>query len=275
MASVAVKDTSISDMPNKGFVLSVILHASIVAAAWIGMPFLKSRMPTETPPLIVDLVPIEEITSAPPPPSKEEAPTAPVAPPEPPAPVQAAAPPTDAMPPPPKEEVPPKEPEKKVEQPKVKPTAKPTPPPDKKRDVAMLQDLLKDMQKKAPPPAPQAKSANATPSNNIAPNITDRASMTELDAIRRHIEGCWRIDPGTEGMDNMSAEVQVMINPDGSVRDAKILDMARYFADPAFRRFATSARTAILGCGNIPISQERYNILKDITFTFSPQGRLN
>ncbi|MBX7201242.1 MAG: TonB C-terminal domain-containing protein [Rhodospirillaceae bacterium] len=269
MAATAIKDTS-----NQGFVLSLILHGGIIAAAVVGMPFLKSRMPTETPPLIVDLVPIEEIASAPPPPSKEEAPVAPVAPPEPPAPVQAQAPPSDALPPPPKEEVPQKEPEKVV-QPKVRPTSKPTPPPDKKKDVAMLQDLLKDMQKKAPAPTPQAKSASATPSNNIAPNITDRASMTELDAIRRHIEGCWRIDPGTEGMEGMSAEVQVIINPDGSVRDAKIIDMARYFADAAFRRFATSARTAILGCGNIPISQERYNILKDITFNFSPQGRLN
>ena len=269
MSALAVKDTS-----NQGFVLSFLLHAGIIAAAWVGMPFLKTNIPTETPPLIVDLVPIEEIASAPPPPSKEEAPVAPVAPPEPPAPVQAAAPPADAMPPPPKEEVPVKEPEK-APQPKVRPTSKPTPPPDKKRDVAMLQDLLKDMQKKAPPPAPQAKSASATPSNNIAPNITDRASMTELDAIRRHIEGCWRIDPGTEGMANMAAEVQVSINPDGSVRDAKILDMTRYFADAAFRRFATSARTAILGCGNIPISAERYNIFKEITMNFSPQGRIN
>jgi hypothetical protein len=69
--------------------------------------------------------------------------------------------------------------------------------------------------------------------------------------------------------------VKVMINPDGSVRDAQILDMARYFADAAFRRFATTARSAILGCGNIPISAERYSVLKDITFTFSPQGRIN
>ncbi len=268
MSALAVRDSS-----NQGFVLSVIMHAGIIAAAWVGMPFLKANLPAETPPLIVDLVPIEEIASAPPPPSKEEAPTAPVAPAEPPAPVQAQAPPSDALPPPPKEEVPVKEPEKVV--PKIRPTAKPTPPPDKKRDVAMLQDLLKDMQKKAPPPAPQAKSASETPSNNIAPNITDRASMTELDAIRRHIEGCWRIDPGTEGMEGMAAEVRVTINPDGSVRDAQIVDMARFFADAAFRRFAVSARNAIKGCGNIPISVERYNILKDITFNFSPQGRLN
>jgi outer membrane biosynthesis protein TonB len=269
LSALALRDTT-----NQGYVLSFLLHAGIIAAAWVGMPFLSQKLPTETPPLIVDLVPMEEITSAPPPPSKEEAPTAPVAPPEPPAPVQAQAPPSEALPPPPKEEVPVKEPEK-VEQPKIKPTTKPTPPKDKKQDIAMLQDLLKDMQKKAPPPAPQAKSSSQTPTNNIAPNITDRASMTELDAIRRHIEGCWRIDPGTEGMEKMSAEVKVMINPDGSVKDAQILDTARYFADPAFRRFAVTARNAILGCGNIPISAERYNIFKEITMNISPQGRIN
>ncbi|MHB1204120.1 MAG: cell envelope integrity protein TolA [Rhodospirillaceae bacterium] len=275
MSALTLRDPTSQGYTNQGYLLSFLLHAGIIAAAWVGMPFLSVKLPTETPPLIVDLVPMEEITSAPPPPSKEEAPTAPVAPPEPPAPVQAQAPPSDALPPPPKEEAPVKEPEKKVEQPKIKPIAKPTPPKDKKQDIAMLQDLLKDMQKKAPPPAPQAKSSSQTPTNNIAPNITDRASMTELDAIRRHIESCWRIDPGTEGMETMSAEVKVMINPDGSVRDAQIVDMVRFFADPAFRRFAISARNAIKGCGNIPISPERYNIFKEITMNFSPQGRIN
>jgi outer membrane biosynthesis protein TonB len=262
---------ALKDSTNQGYILSILLHAGIIALAVTGMPFLKRELPTENPPLIVDLVPIEEQTTAAPPPNPEPAPAAPVIP-EPPAPAQAEAPTADAMPPPPKEETPV---EQKIEQPKIKPIPKPKPPtPSKNQDIAMLQNLLKDLEKKSPAPQPQAQSKAETPTNNIAPNITDRASMTELDAIRHHIESCWRIDPGKEGEDKMAVDIKVNVNPDGTMR-AQVVDMARYFADPTFRSFATSARNAVIGCGKLPIPPEHYGLYKEIIMTFSPQGRIN
>jgi hypothetical protein len=229
---------------GQGYALSMILHGGILALAWLGIPFLHRELPHETPPLIVDLVPIEDITSAAPPPVPEPTP--------------------EPKPQPPK-----------PEPPKPKPPPPKPKPPSKSDDVAMLQKLLKDMQKNAPKPQQKAKPINAPPTNNIASNVSDRASMTELDAIRRHIEGCWRIDPGKEGVENLSAEIKVFINPDGSVQQAQIVDMTRYFVDSAFRTFANSARNAVLGCGKIPISPERYNQFKEIDMNFSPQGRIN
>ncbi len=253
---------------NSGAALSLLLHASIIGVAYVGMPYFKRDIPVDIPPLIVELVPIDEETAAPPPPALEpmSEPT-PMMPPEPN--LAAEAPSAENMPPPKfeiaREEKP---------QPKPKPPPpKPNPAKAKSDDVAMLQKLLKDMQKNAPKQQAQAPKT-ATTSNNIAPNISERATMTELDAIRRHIEACWRIDPGKEGIENLSAQIRVFINPDGSAR-AEIIDMARYFADSSFRTFANSARNAVLGCGNIPISKEHYNELKEIEMNFSPQGRIN
>jgi outer membrane biosynthesis protein TonB len=257
---------------NTGYLLSVGLHVGVVLLGALSLPYMNREIP-ETPPLIVDLVPIEDITSAAPKPTPEPAPEpAPVMP-EPPAPVE--APPPDTIPPPPKPEPP--KPEKAPEPKPKPPPPKPKPKPEKTRqdDVALLQKLLKDMSKNQPKPQQQATESKAPPSNNIAPNISDRASMTELDAIRRHIEGCWRIDPGKEGIENLAAVIKVFINPDGSVQQAQIVDMTRYFADSAFRTFANSARNAVLGCGNIPISRERYDLFKEIEMNFSPQGRIN
>jgi outer membrane biosynthesis protein TonB len=182
------------------------------------------------------------------------------------------------MPPPPKPEPEkPKEPEKKPDPAPKPPPPKPTPPQPKtkEQDMAALQKLVKDLQKSAPKAASPTTESKAQANNNIAPNISDRASMTELDAIRRHIEACWRIDPGKEGIENLSVEIKVFINPDRSVREAQIVDMTRYFVDSSFRTFANSARNAVLACGNIPISPERYNTFKEMTLNFSPQGRIN
>ncbi len=254
---------------NFGYALSLTLHIAIVVLAWAGLPFMQRELPRDTP-LIVDLVPIEDITSAAPPPTPEKAlEPVPVVP-EPPKPA-AEAPAADEMPPPPK----PIEAAKKPPEPKVKPPPKPAPAKTRQDDVAMLQKLLKDMQKNQPKPKQQVAESKAPPTNNIAPNVSDRASMTELDAIRRHIEACWRIDPGKEGLENLSVVIKVFINPNGSVREAQIVDMTRYFVDSAYRTFANSARTAVLSCGNIPISAERYSLFKEIDMNFSPQGRIN
>ena len=259
---------------GQGYAFSLLLHGSILALAWIGVPFFHREIPP-TPPLIVDLVPIEDITSAAPPPTPEPTPEPQPVAPEPPKPAPAAdTPPPDTMPPPPPDPIPKPEPAKVVPPKPKPPPPKPVPPKSKQDDIAALQKLLKDMQKNQPQPKQQTADSKAPPTNNIAPTLSDRASMTELDAIRRHIEGCWRIDPGKEGNENLSAEVKVFINPDGSAR-AEIVDMTRYFVDSAFRTFANSARNAVLACGNIPISPEHYNELKEIIMNFSPQGRIN
>lgn len=262
------------DTPNTGLFFSVMLHASVVAMAWMGVPFLHREI-VETPPVFMEIPVIDEISAAPPPPTPE-----PVPEPEPVTPTTEAqpaeAPPSEAMPPPPEKITPPEE-QKKPEVPIVRPPPrKPTPPDTKKRDMAMLQNLLKDMQKTAPKPKPQAESKTQDTAMNVAPNISDRATMTEKDAIIRHIEGCWRIDPGTEGVEKMNAEIRVFINPDGSVQKVDIVDMARYFVDASFRTFANSARNAVLGCGKIPmISAANYATFKEMVLNFSPQGRIN
>ncbi|MGE4061766.1 MAG: cell envelope integrity protein TolA [Rhodospirillaceae bacterium] len=262
------------DTPNTGLFFSVMLHASIVALTYVGIPYMQ-RQVVETPPVFMEIPVIEEITAAPPPPTPE-----PVKEPEPVAPTTetqtAEALPTEAMPPPP-EKVTPLEEQKKPDVPIVKPPPrKPAPPDTKKRDVAMLQSLLKDMQKNAPKPKPQADAKTKDTAINIAPNIGERASMTEKDAIIRHIESCWRIDPGTEGVEKLSVEARVYLNPDGSVLKFEFVDMARYFVDAQFRTLANSARNAVLGCGKIPmITPANYATFKEMVLTFSPQGRIN
>jgi len=263
-----------------GFVLSIVFHAAIIGAFWITWPYLKRETPIE-PPLIVDLVPIDEITSAPPKaaPKTEEPEPQPEPKPEP-KPTEADTAPLPQPPqpePPPPEKLPPPKPDEMPPPVTPPPPPKPQPPkPKKKDDMAQLEKLLKDIQKQQP----KAKAGPSAPTpdtqtNNQAPSVSDRATMTELDAIRHHFEGCWRIDPGMEGIENMSVEIRVFIGLDGSVQRAEILDMTRYFADSQFRTFANNARIAVLGCSGVPITPEHYSELKEMVLNFSPQGRIN
>ncbi len=254
-----------------GIALSVLMHATLIGAFFVSLPYLK-KPPIEETPIIVDLVEISDVTAAPPKPTPKIEEEPPKPDPEPPKPTEEAAPKPDEPPPPepPKAEPPPPPP------PKVPPPPPKPQPPKKKDDMKQLEQLLKDMSKKQPPkPQEQNPAIPAAQTNNQVAAVSERATMTELDAIRSHIEGCWRIDPGKEGIENLSAEIRVFINQDGSVQRADIVNMTRYFADTQFRTFANSARIAVLACKGIPISPAHYNELKEMTLNFSPQGRLN
>lgn len=253
--------------------MSFALHVAVVAAGYLSLPFLQKDLPLETP-IVIELVEIADVTAAPPRPVPQVEEQKPEPKPEP-EPVKAAeiSPPApDQMPPPPDikvKEEPKPDPPKKAEPPQPKPKPK-------KDEWADLQSLIKDLEKDNKKPEQKQASVSDDKAKIIAPMVADKATMTELDAIRAHIEACWRIDPGKEGIEELAAEVKVFINRDGSVQQAQIVDMGRYFADSAFRTFANSARNAVLSCGNIPFSPQRYDLFKDgITFNFSPQGRVN
>lgn len=278
---------------GKGLVCSALLHGFVVLFAWVGMPFFARKDVVTDSPIVVELVTIDEMTAAPPPepepePEPEPAPEPPPEPepapaPEPPPPEPAPAPPPPPPPPEPAPAPPPPEPEPEqiAEAPPVQkvaaPPRKPQPPPKDTFDqlVSLVKDLEQEVANRPdpvePPPEPQQ-----TDEQMRTRQMADRATISERDAIRAHIEQrCWTIDGGVEGVQNLSASLRVSINPDGSVRRVTIEDTARYFIDSNFQSFADDLRRDILSCSNIPISPQRYEIFKEMILTFTPQGRVN
>ncbi len=99
-------------------------------------------------------------------------------------------------------------------------------------------------------------------------------SISEIDAIAGRLRACWNLDPGAQGIKDMIIEVRVFLNKDGTVRDAKILDMSRYNSDKAFRSVAESARRAVYVCQPYSIFANRYadkyDLWKTMLLRFNP-----
>lgn len=257
-----------------GYLLSITLHMAVIAMAWTGAPFLKKELPEETA-LIIDLVQIADISAAAPRPTPE-AEIEPV--PETPEPAQAdTSPPSEAMPPPPEESAALPEEVAEAPPPKVIPKPKPKPPPSKEDDIAFLNSLVKDLEKQdaATPKSPAEGVEDHLASNNFANTFSNTPTMSELDAIRRHIEDHWRIDPGKEGVEALTVEIKINVSTDGAVQQAQIMDMSRFMNDTAFRTFANSARTAVLTASPLPINPENAEAFREMTLVFSPRGRIN
>lgn len=143
---------------------------------------------------------------------------------------------------------------------------------DKKKkteDAAAFEDLITTTVKEGASKKGQKKSTKGAMADAIGPVMTG----TEIDAVRRTIARCWIVPNGARGSQDMTVDIQMKIDRDGTVQSAEIPDKARYKSDPVYRAAADSGRRAVLDprCNPLPLSPEKYEQWKDLTMSFNPR----
>jgi outer membrane biosynthesis protein TonB len=294
--------------------LSAFLHLALMLFAWLGLPSARPMpipvasiqvdIVTEESlkTLKTAAKPPEPVKKAPPPPAPPKVATAtpdPVKPP--PAPEEAVAIP-DLKPAPketpkpvakkrPRPKAKPKPKPRKVaakpppQKPKKKPKAKPKPPP--KNDFASVLKTVEKLKRKPRQKAPKKKAPvdQKTFLAQLEKKLSQRApkqpprigavlSNSELNMVRRQIEQCWNLPAGARGAENMVVEIRTVLNPDGRVRSAQIMDRGRLARDPFYRSMAESARRAILNprCQPLGLPLDKYDEWQVMVLNFDPRG---
>ena len=208
-----------------------------------------------------------------------------------------APPETKPAPPPPPKPPEPKPEAKPVEKLEVpKPKEKPEPPrqlakleakpeekkpEEKKYDPRQFDALLKNlapvhtaMMADARPETPRPTAARAS-SQPRAP-LGSQLTASELDMVRHQIAQCWNVPAGARDAKDLVVEIKVIVDPDGTVRQATIVDQGRLGGDPFYRAAAESARRAFFNplCRPLHLPAEKYAIWKDLVVDFSPKDIL-
>ncbi len=274
-------------MRTSALTMSTGFHVAVIAAAMISLPWLKKDFDIP-PPIIIEFVDVGPITqttkqapvSTPKPPKEEPKKEEP----PPPAPKNTAQ---DATPPAPKKNTPEpkKEEPKKETRPKVDPNALPDkkkPPkkeekPDKAaepdRDFSSVLKNLADPKKTPAPPAQQPDMGlESKPVEGHNAPLGQKMTMREEDALRRQLERCWNVPYGAKDADNTSVEIFMVINPDRTLRDARVVDSGRYNRDTFFRAMADSALRAVRNplCSPFELPADKYDVWKTTTVNFNP-----
>lgn len=268
-------------MRRSSVIFSAALHAVIFILAVTGLPYLSNREFVIPPPITVDFIEIAKVTET------NKVTPKPVKPPE--------------KPEPKKEEPPPPAPQNTASEP-VAPVKQPPKPEDKKDDKpseTVDENALpektkkpKKEEKKAAPPkdfssvlknlvaqkdksttqAPDLKlDAPPTPGQN-AP-IGQKMSMSEVDSLRSQISQCWNVPIGAKGIEDIMVDIFMVINPDRTLRDARIVNTMRYNTDTVFRAVADSAIRAVRStqCSPFDLPPDKYSMWNTITLTFNPK----
>lgn len=297
---------------QRGWVYSAILHVGVALLVIFGLPhFMDDRLVADQT-MIVEMVQIAEKTNPPPsnepreepkpvppkpvenkppPPQARPIPPPPPVPPvpEPPKP-QVVEKPPEPLPKPPEPKPPEVKPEvKKEPPPPPKETATPPPPPQiakapppkkppPKRDD-FLSQVLKDV---APTPRASEKTeAKVTPKDTAPPRPTappsldQQVSISEIDAVKRQIEGCWSMPAGARDARDLIVTIRATVAPDGRVISARIDDMSR-MGDPFYRAAAESAQRAVLNprCQPLKLPLHKYEQWKDLRLDFNPKDMI-
>jgi outer membrane biosynthesis protein TonB len=286
-----------ADWIGAGVVYSVMLHALAVLLIVLVLPSLLQAPPEAVEVIPIDLVQLGDKTASPPAPEKAEVPqekAAETAAQEPTNPV-----PVPETPPPAPEPVPPKPhdapksdplgaitPQRKPDLPRVKEEPKPHPaaaakPPQPTPPVEDLQATLRSLaqrqqQQAQLPPNPRQQddtgSSNVTASNNSA--LGRQATYSVKDFIRAQIERHWIFDPSALGSGDVLVSIHVVLNRDGTVSRAEIVDEPRHANDADYLALARSARNAAYLSSPLNLPPGRYDEVRDIVLTFNPRNAM-
>ena len=164
-----------------------------------------------------------------------------------------------------------------MKKPEVKQVTPPPKPHPKKESVDNIVDsILKNNDKNPPIKTPQQQPKpvkEITRQAAVAPNLATVVTASEIEGVRQKIRPCWNFIAGGKDQDSMIVTLVVQMNQDGTPVGAEISDSGRYNRDQTFRAAADAAYRAIMNprCHPWPLSPEKYNSWRTITFNFDPR----
>jgi hypothetical protein len=92
-------------------------------------------------------------------------------------------------------------------------------------------------------------------------------ASTLVRMISEQVTPCWNIPESAKGR-AVKAELHIVLEQDGSVRSAEVVDSERMASDPAFRKFAESTIRAVHACSPLKLPPEQYQIWRNVIFSF-------
>lgn len=183
----------------------------------------------------------------------------------------------------PKEEPKPKEDKKQEEKPvEEKNKDKPAP---KFKDKVVTDDLtsilksVKNQAKKEQADKPdknQETSSSATAKTNVPYDPTIRISQTVQDSIRQQLYKCWSIPAGAKDAEKLIVTIEITLNRDGSLIDAKFTSATRAkMVETFYRAAAESAMRAVKMCSPLKdLPADKYEGWSWMEFNFDPSEML-
>ncbi|HUA54445.1 MAG TPA: hypothetical protein VMB81_19870 [Candidatus Sulfotelmatobacter sp.] len=134
---------------------------------------------------------------------------------------------------------------------------------------ARLSRLAKLQQPDTPIPSSPRRPLNGSGLSNLSATSVDAAAARDAtygvkDFIRAQVERRWHVDNRTLASAGAVVAIHIMLNRDGSVSRAEIVDNPSRHSDSAYRELALSARNAVLLSSPLAVPSGQFERAKDM-----------
>lgn len=137
--------------------------------------------------------------------------------------------------------------------------------------------VLKNLQdQNSPPPSEESETLKSDEKQPLMGGLGKRMTLGEQSAFLNQLAMCWNVAAGARYAEDIVVKVKIVVNPDRTVRDARIVDQSRYNRDSFFRAAADAALRAINNprCTPLDLPLDKYNQWRNITINFDPKEML-
>jgi len=265
---------------TKSLIYSLLFHATMVLLTVLSLPFMI-REPIDLPPIVsVELIQITDKTNIPYAPKarkvieevkeKEKRVVSEQAPP-----AAKAKEKPDRIPMPSEEKEEKKLVKKKQNPEEIEPQIRQSSEFEKEEiidtnQIAALIDKAKEEQAKV------EKSSNKITQSNVKDSFASGLTLSEEDALRAQIFGCWSVPLGLPFDDNLLVRIKLQLKKDGTVMKSEILDHERMNrpGQKFYKILAESALRAVRICQPLKVPPTGYERWKDLQLNFDPTEML-
>ena len=110
----------------------------------------------------------------------------------------------------------------------------------------------------------------------LVARLGQAVTQSDKDAVRRQIERCWNPPVGAPKAEELTVDLRLEVNPDGTVRTVQVANPSRMNSDPYFRAAAESAVRAVLNprCRKLNLPAAKYEEWKTLIIGFDPREML-
>ncbi len=138
---------------------------------------------------------------------------------------------------------------------------------------ALLKNLTKEQVAQADeaPPAPHRMAATAPASSQPRAPLGSQLTASQIDLIREQLRPCFNPPFGAKEKPDLVADIKVVMNRDGTVQQAQIVDRGQYASDPIYRAIADSGVRALKNpqCSPLRLPPDSYDLWQTFVFGFS------
>ncbi len=137
-------------------------------------------------------------------------------------------------------------------------------------EIAALIDKAKEEQ------AETQRKSNELTQSNVKNTFAQALSLSEEDALRAQIFGCWSVPLGLPYDENLLVRIKLKLKPDGRILKSEILDHARMNTpgQSFYKILAESALRAVRICQPLKVPPTGYERWKELQLNFDPTEML-